>query len=90
LTRKEEKHASAAGPFQLASFSIIHACGHQPRASNTWAREHRLKIATLSSANVVGRYFATLQERGDEPEIAARFSRATSRPVWRNLTHIPR
>jgi hypothetical protein len=82
-----------------------------------------MKIAILSSAEVVGWYFTTLQQRGHQAmivdghpptavnnmvqygvdgililsdgdeideEIAARFSRATGRSVWRNLTEIPR
>jgi hypothetical protein len=82
-----------------------------------------MKIAILSTADVSGWYWATLQERGHEvitvgghpptavknmisdgvdgililsdgdelhEEVASRFTRATGRPVWRNLTDIPR
>ena len=69
------------------------------------AKQASMKIAILSAGEVSGMYAVTLIQRGHEVmfgpfghvdddenlrEIAERFTRETGRPVWRNLTEIPR
>jgi hypothetical protein len=52
--------------------------GHPPTAVENMVRYGVDGILILSDGDEI------------DEEIAARFSRATGRPVWRNLTEIPR
>jgi hypothetical protein len=57
---------------------IFGPCGHVPTA-----------VASMIEDGIEGVLILTDDDENLE-EIAARFTKATGRPVWRNLTEIPR
>jgi DNA-binding LacI/PurR family transcriptional regulator len=63
---------------QERGHQIMIVDGHPPTAVENMVRYGVDGILILSDGDEI------------DEEIAARFSRATGRPVWRNLTEIPR